>query len=58
MSAGNPSIVDEVVPALRCAVMYWQKSDIVIAREEALYVCGTEGRGGCYVYAVCIRLAY
>ena len=27
------------------------KRDIVVAREEAIYVCAVEGRGSCYAYA-------
>jgi hypothetical protein len=30
--------------------MDWHKRDIVVAREEAVYVCGVEGRGTCYAY--------
>ncbi|KIM77475.1 hypothetical protein PILCRDRAFT_76651 [Piloderma croceum F 1598] len=46
----NPSIVDEVGAGLGCAVMDWHKRDIVVAREEAVYVCGVEGRETCYAY--------
>jgi hypothetical protein len=46
----NPSIVDEVGAGLGCAVMDWHKRDVVVAREEAVYVCGVEGRGTCYAY--------
>ena len=46
----NPSIVDEVGAGLGCAAMDWHKRDIVVAREEAVYVCGVEGRGTCYAY--------
>ena len=46
----NPSIVDEVGAGLGCAAMNWHKSDIVVAREEAVYVCAVEGRGTCYAY--------
>lgn len=49
--SGKPtSVVDEVGAGLGCAVMDWHKRDIVVAREEALYVCGVEGRGSCYAY--------
>ena len=48
VSGANPSIVDEVGAGLRCAAMDWHKRDIVVAREEAIYVCAVEGRGSCY----------
>ena len=50
MVGSNPSTVDEVGAGLGCAVMDWHKRDIVVAREEAVYVCGVEGRGTCYAY--------
>jgi vacuolar protein sorting-associated protein 11 len=49
VSGANPSIVDEVGAGLGCAVMDRHK-DIVVAREEAVYVCAVEGRGSCYAY--------
>jgi hypothetical protein len=49
-SSPNPAIVDEVGAGLGCAVMDWHKRDIVVAREEAVYVCGVEGRGSCFAY--------
>jgi vacuolar protein sorting-associated protein 11 len=49
-SGGPASVVDEVGAGLGCAVMDWHKRDIVVAREEAIYVCGVEGRGSCYAY--------
>jgi hypothetical protein len=30
--------------------MDWKARDMVVAREEAIYICGTEGRGTCYAY--------
>ena len=49
-SGGTPAAVDEVGCALGCAVMDQASKDIVVARDEALYVCGIDGRGACYAY--------
>lgn len=43
-------VVDEVGCALGCATMDWKNKDIVVARDEAIYICGTDGRGACYAY--------
>jgi len=42
--------VDEIGSGLGCATMDWRNKDIVVARDEALYLCGVEGRGACYAY--------
>ncbi|TFK46662.1 hypothetical protein OE88DRAFT_880671 [Heliocybe sulcata] len=49
-SGGQASVVHEVGCGLGCATMDWKKRDVVVAREEAIYMCGTEGRGQCYAY--------
>ncbi|KDQ61289.1 hypothetical protein JAAARDRAFT_55962 [Jaapia argillacea MUCL 33604] len=49
-SGGTPTVVDEIGCGLGCASMDWRKRDMVIARDEAIYVCRTEGRGTCYAY--------
>ncbi|KAI5122199.1 hypothetical protein M0805_002688 [Coniferiporia weirii] len=49
-SATAPRVVDEVGAALGCAVMDWRTHDIVVARDEAIYLCGTEGRGASVAY--------
>ncbi|KAJ3524875.1 hypothetical protein NM688_g8487 [Phlebia brevispora] len=49
-SGGTPTAVDEVGCALGCAAMDWHAKDIVVARDEAIYICGIEGRGACYAY--------
>ncbi|KZV92880.1 hypothetical protein EXIGLDRAFT_740253 [Exidia glandulosa HHB12029] len=48
--SGHPVVVDEVGSALGCACMDGRNRDIVIARDEAIYVCSTEGRGACFAY--------
>ncbi|KAI0771073.1 hypothetical protein BD413DRAFT_663912 [Trametes elegans] len=49
-SGGTPTVVDEIGAGLGCATMDWKAREIVVAREEALYLCGTESRGPCYAY--------
>ncbi|EPQ57796.1 hypothetical protein GLOTRDRAFT_114433 [Gloeophyllum trabeum ATCC 11539] len=49
-SGGSASVVDEVGCGLGCATMDWKRRDMVIAREEAIYTCGVDGRGPCYAY--------
>ncbi|KAI0374590.1 hypothetical protein BV20DRAFT_934950 [Pilatotrama ljubarskyi] len=49
-SGGTPTVVDEIGAALGCATMDWKAREIVVARDEAIYLCGTEGRGPCYAY--------
>ncbi|KAF8147588.1 hypothetical protein B0H34DRAFT_680139, partial [Crassisporium funariophilum] len=43
-------VVDEIGSGLGCATMDWRAKDIVVARNEAIYLCGIEGRGACYAY--------
>jgi hypothetical protein len=42
-------VVDEVGAALGCAVMDRKAKEIVLARDDAVYLCSTEGRGNCLV---------
>ncbi|KAL4242531.1 E3 ubiquitin-protein ligase PEP5 [Abortiporus biennis] len=49
-SGGSPSTVDEIGCGLGCASMDWRANDIIVARDEAVYICGTDGRGACYAY--------
>jgi len=49
-SGGVPTVVDEVGCGLGCATMDWHAKDVVVARKEALYLCGIDGRGACYAY--------
>lgn len=43
-------MVDEIGAGLGCARMDWKARDMVVARDEAIYLCGTDGRGACYAY--------
>ncbi|KAI8982945.1 hypothetical protein BD414DRAFT_491677 [Trametes punicea] len=49
-SGGTPTAVDEIGAGLGCATMDWKARDIVVARDEAIYLFGTESRGACYAY--------
>jgi hypothetical protein len=48
--AGAGHVVDELGAALGCAVMDGAADEIVLARDEAIYLCGTEGRGMSIAY--------
>ena len=47
---GAASEVHEAGAALGCAVMDWKARDMVVARDEAIYICGAENRGSSYAY--------
>jgi hypothetical protein len=48
-AGGSAHVVDEVGAALGCAVMDRKAKEIVLARDDAVYLCSTEGRGNCLV---------
>lgn len=52
-SGSAPIVIDEVGCGLACACMERKGRDIIVAREEAIYLCGIEGRGSCYAYEGC-----
>ncbi|KAL1686960.1 hypothetical protein GGG16DRAFT_63250 [Schizophyllum commune] len=47
-SGGPATVVNEIGCGLGCTTMDRAARDLVIARDEAIYVCGTEGRGSSY----------
>ncbi|EIN07034.1 hypothetical protein PUNSTDRAFT_114539 [Punctularia strigosozonata HHB-11173 SS5] len=49
-SGGAAAVVDEIGAGLGCSTMDWHAKDMVVARDEAIYLFGTEGRGQCYAY--------
>ena len=49
-SGGSATVADEVGSGLGCATTDWQNSDIVVARDEAIYIRGIDGRGACYAF--------
>jgi hypothetical protein len=48
--AATATVVDEVGSGLGCATMDWRGKEMIVARDEAVYLCGTDGRGPCYAY--------
>ncbi|KAF9651477.1 hypothetical protein BDM02DRAFT_3154289 [Thelephora ganbajun] len=49
-SGGTPAVVDQVGAGLGSATLNWRSKEMIVARDEAVYVVGTEGRGACYAY--------
>jgi hypothetical protein len=49
-SGGTPAVVDQVGAGLGCATLDWRSKEMIVARDEAVYVVGTDGRGACYAY--------
>jgi hypothetical protein len=47
---GEVRTIDELGAGLGCTSMDWDKREMIIARDEAIYLYGTEGRGACYAY--------
>jgi hypothetical protein len=47
---GDARTIDEMGCGLGCAVMDWDRREMIVARDEAVYVYGAEGRGACYAY--------
>ena len=47
-SGATPTVIDEVGCGLGCATMDNRSRDMVIARDEAIYMCNPEGRGDLY----------
>jgi hypothetical protein len=48
--SGKATVVDDIGCGLGCAAMDWRGNDVVVARDEAIYICGVESRGACYAY--------
>ncbi|KAF9476515.1 hypothetical protein BDN70DRAFT_839137 [Pholiota conissans] len=49
-SGGAAVTVDEIGTGLGCATMDWRGKNLAVARDEAIYLCGIDGRGACYAY--------
>lgn len=48
---GETRTIDEEKGAgLGCAVMDWDRRDMIVARDDGIYLYGPEGRGACYAY--------
>ncbi|KAI0934915.1 hypothetical protein AcV5_006605 [Taiwanofungus camphoratus] len=49
-SGGSPTVVNEIGCGLGCATMDWRAKSMVVAKDEAIYICETDGRGASYAY--------
>jgi hypothetical protein len=49
-SGAPATFVDEIGCGLGCARIDWKARQVVVTRDEAIYLCGTDGRGACYAY--------
>jgi hypothetical protein len=49
-SGNMPTVVAEVGCGLGCAVMDTAGQEMLVARDEAIYMCGPEGKGASYAY--------
>jgi hypothetical protein len=47
---GETKVIDELGSGLGCAVMDWDKQNMIVARDEAIYLYDTKNRGPCYAY--------
>jgi hypothetical protein len=47
---GEARVLDETGSGLGCASMDWNKREMLVARDEAIYLYSPEGRGACYAY--------
>jgi hypothetical protein len=48
---GEAKTIDEEKGAgLGCAVMDWDRREMIVARDDGIYLYGPEGRGACYAY--------
>ena len=46
----SATMIDEIGTGLGCATMDSKAKDIFVVRDEAIFLCGVEGRGPCYAY--------
>lgn len=47
---GAARTIDELGAGLGCSAMDWDRKEMIVARDEAIYLYGPEGRGACYAY--------
>ena len=48
--SASATVVDEIGTGLGCTTMDSKAKDIIVVRDEAIYLCGIEGRGLCYAF--------
>ena len=46
----SATMVDEIGTGLGCTTMDSKGKDIIVVRDEAIYLCGIDGRGPCYAF--------
>lgn len=49
-SGASATMVDEIGTGLGCTTMDSKAKDIIVVRDEAIYLCGIDGRGPCYAF--------
>ncbi|WWC88408.1 uncharacterized protein L201_003319 [Kwoniella dendrophila CBS 6074] len=49
-SSSETRTIDELGCGLGCAIMDWRRKEMIVARDEAIYLYNNEGRGACYAY--------
>ncbi|KAL1413091.1 Vacuolar protein sorting-associated protein 11 [Vanrija albida] len=47
---GETRVLDETGAGLGCSVMDGNRSELIVARDDAIYLYSPEGRGACYAY--------
>lgn len=47
-SGAAATVADEIGSGLGCATMDWKGNNMIVAKDEAIYSCGIEGRKDCY----------
>lgn len=47
---GETRVLDETGAGLGCSVMDGSRSELIVARDDAIYLYSPEGRGACYAY--------
>lgn len=47
---GDARTIDEMGCGLGCAAMDWDRKEMIVARDDAVYLYGAEGRGACFAY--------
>lgn len=47
---GEAKTIDDKGAGLGCASMDWDRKELIVARDDALWLYGAEGRSQCYAY--------
>jgi vacuolar protein sorting-associated protein 11 len=46
----EPKVLEEIGASLGCVTMTSDKSELVVGRDDGIYLYGTEGKGSCIAY--------